>query len=85
MNRYHGDRRMLKPAEVAKRLNCSIANVYALIGRGELRAVPVGAGGKGYRVSEADLNAFLNQRTAEVKQERKTQPHTHRKLKYLQL
>lgn len=50
---------MLKLSEVATRLNTSLSNVYALKDAGKLPVVAAGAGGKGFRVSEADLNAFV--------------------------
>jgi excisionase family DNA binding protein len=53
---------MLKLNEVAERLNCSVQNVYSLIDRGVLDAFRIGANGKGYRVSEEQLSAFLNER-----------------------
>jgi excisionase family DNA binding protein len=45
--------------QVAEKLNCSLSNVYALGKSGKLRIISTGAGGKGYRVSEADLEAFI--------------------------
>ncbi len=53
---------MFKLVEVAERLNCSLQNVYSLIERGDLGAFRIGANGKGYRVSEAQLEAFLSKR-----------------------
>jgi excisionase family DNA binding protein len=52
---------MLKLSEVAVKLNCSVSNVYALVESNRLPVVPTGAGGKGYRVREADLEAFLEE------------------------
>lgn len=53
---------MLKLKDVAKRLNCSLANVYALVESGELSSIPIGANGKGLRVSEEQLKTFLDLR-----------------------
>ena len=47
---------------VSERLGCSLANSYALVSSGQLGAFRVGASGKGYRVSEAQLRAFLDSR-----------------------
>jgi excisionase family DNA binding protein len=56
---------MMTTREVAETLKCSLANVYALIETGKLRAVCVGANGKGYRISETSLAAFLSDNTVE--------------------
>jgi excisionase family DNA binding protein len=52
---------MLRLSQVAERLNCSLSNVYALVEQGKLHAVSVGANGKGYRVSETELELFLSE------------------------
>ena len=52
---------MLRLAQVAQRLNTSLSNVYALKDSGKLPVVSAGAGGKGYRVTEADLAAFIEE------------------------
>lgn len=52
---------MLLLAEVAERLRCSPSNVYSLIESGRLLAVRTGAGGKGYRVDEKDLQVFIEE------------------------
>ncbi len=52
---------MLRLNEVAERLNCSVSNVYALMDCGKLPVVATGAAGKGYRVREEDLAAFIEQ------------------------
>jgi excisionase family DNA binding protein len=46
--------------QVAEILGCSLSNVYALGESGKLPIIAIGAGGKGYRVSEADLKGFLD-------------------------
>ena len=65
---------LLKVQQVAEFLACSIATVYALIERGELVAVKIGAGGGGVRVKPDDLNQFIESRRTEpverVKQKR---------------
>lgn len=53
---------LLKVADVAKRLNCSIATSYALIESGQLPAVKIGAGGGGVRVKPEDLDSFIDSR-----------------------
>lgn len=59
---------MLKLRQVAQRLNCSLSNVYALVESGELAHTPIGAGGKGIRVSEDQFKTFLAQRRLRRKQ-----------------
>jgi excisionase family DNA binding protein len=53
---------LLKVQQVAEMLACSIATVYALIERGELVAVKIGAAGGGVRVKLEDLNHFIDSR-----------------------
>ncbi len=53
---------MLKLSDVAVRLNCSVQNVYSLVETGKLASFRIGATGKGYRVSEDQLRAFLEAR-----------------------
>ena len=74
---------MLTLREVAERLNCSLANVYALIEAGKLSAVCVGARGKGYRVSESALGVFLAENRVETAEEPPKAPRL--KLKHLKL
>ena len=50
---------LLKIKQIAERLACSIATVYDLIKGGKLIAVKIGARGGGIRVSEQDLQAFI--------------------------
>ena len=50
---------MLRLAEVAKRLNCSLSNIYNLVDSGRLPVIATGAGGRGLRVTEEDLQAFI--------------------------
>jgi excisionase family DNA binding protein len=51
--------------EVAVRLNCSIANVYALVNAGELPVVQVGCR-RGFRVEETDLADFVMRRKSQL-------------------
>lgn len=50
---------LLKIRDVAKRLNCSLSNVYALVAAGELKSFRVGRGKKGYRFSDEQVQDFL--------------------------
>jgi excisionase family DNA binding protein len=56
------DSRLLMVSEVKKLLSCSTSNVYALVGRGELRCYRVGAGKGGIRFSEEQVQDFLHRR-----------------------
>jgi excisionase family DNA binding protein len=51
---------LLKLCQVSERLNCSLSNVYALVESGRLTVTITGAGGRGYRVTEAELNRFID-------------------------
>ena len=51
--------RFLTPAEVAEQLRVSSMTVYRLIKSGELRAARIG---KSYRISEDDVDAYLQAR-----------------------
>lgn len=50
---------LLTAAEVATVLACSVRNVHALRARGILRAVSVGAGGRGYRFDPRDVEKAM--------------------------
>jgi excisionase family DNA binding protein len=50
--------RFLTLADVAEILNTSVAQVYAMVRREELRAIKIGGRGQ-WRVSEADLEAYI--------------------------
>lgn len=52
---------LLRVSAVAKALDCSETNVYALISSGQLKSHPVGAGGKGHRITQAELDRFLRE------------------------
>ena len=49
---------LLRPAEVAEVLGCSVANVYRLIRRGALPKSPLG-GNKSTRIATVDLRRLL--------------------------
>lgn len=59
--RRHRPEELLTVQQAAARLCCSPANVYALIGAGELPFVCVGSA-KGYRIDPKDLEAFVDRR-----------------------
>ena len=48
--------------QVSEFLSCSLQNVYDIIKAGEPHATRIGVGGGGIRVSEEDLEAFLQSR-----------------------
>ena len=52
---------LLTVKQTAKKLCCSIANVYGLIEKGTLAVVQVGKS-KGYRIDLRDLEGFIQQR-----------------------
>lgn len=56
--------RLLPVSTVARRLGCSVGNVYKLLERGELVCLRTGAS-KGYKVPEDELEAFIARRQAE--------------------
>ena len=58
------DWRLLPINVVAARLGCSVANVYKLIGSGQLVCLRTGVS-KGYKVPEDELEAFIARRQAE--------------------
>jgi len=53
--------RFLPVSVVAKRLDCSISNVYNLIHSKRLSAARFGAKGKGYKVAEAEFQRFYRE------------------------
>lgn len=57
--------RLLPVSTVARRLGCSVANVYKLLERGELVCIRTGAS-KGYKVTESELAAFIERRRLEL-------------------
>jgi len=50
--------RFLTLADVAEVLNTSVAQVYAMVRRGDLPAIKIGGRGQ-WRVSEDDLEAYI--------------------------
>ncbi|HET7172778.1 MAG TPA: helix-turn-helix domain-containing protein [Nocardioidaceae bacterium] len=52
------DRRFLTLADVAEILSISMAQVYALVRRGELRAIKVGGRGQ-WRVETTELDRYI--------------------------
>lgn len=57
--------RFLQLADVAEILNISAAQAYALVRRGELRAIKIGGRGQ-WRVASADLEAYIEQAYADA-------------------
>ena len=58
-------RRFLTRKQVAEELNISMAQCYALIRRGELRAAKIGGRGD-YRIGRDDLEAYIERTYAET-------------------
>lgn len=70
--------------ETARRLSCSVTNVYALLDSGQLPFVCVG-NAKGYRIDLRDIEAFIDQRKrAKVPAETRSVP-VRVSLKHLRL
>lgn len=57
--------RFLQLADVAEILNISSAQVYALVRRGELRALKIGGRGQ-WRVAAEDVEAYIEQAYADA-------------------
>ena len=57
--------RFLTRTQVAEELNISMAQCYALIRRGELRAAKIGGRGD-YRIGRDDLEAYIERTYAET-------------------
>lgn len=53
---------MLTVKQVAQRLNCSSATVYALVDSGKLPVVKIGVRGGGMRIQLDDLQDFIESR-----------------------
>jgi excisionase family DNA binding protein len=64
--------RFLQLADVAEVLNISGAQVYALVRRGELRAIKIGGRGQ-WRVEASELDAYIERAYADA--ERFVQNH----------
>lgn len=54
--------KLMKVADVAERLNCSISNIYAIVASGELQAFRVGRGNAGLRFNDQQIIDFLRRR-----------------------
>ena len=57
--------RFLTRKQVAEELNISMAQTYALLRRGDLRAARIGARGD-YRIGRDDLEAYIERTYAET-------------------
>ena len=57
---------LLTVREAAKRLRCSLTNLYALINAGDLPVVGVGRA-KGYRIDTRDLQEFIDENKQRVR------------------
>jgi excisionase family DNA binding protein len=57
---------MLTPKQLATRLSLSLSMVYRLLANGELECYRFGSA---YRVSEEQLNAFLQKQKVETKRQ----------------
>ena len=58
--------RFLTLPDVAEILNTSVAQVYAMVRRGDLPAIKIGGRGQ-WRVSEADFEDYIAQQRVETK------------------
>jgi excisionase family DNA binding protein len=58
--------RFLQLADVAEILSTSIAQVYAMVRRGDLPAIKIGGRGQ-WRVSETDLEEYIQQQRVETR------------------
>ena len=61
-----GTPRFLTLADVAEVLNTSSAQVYALVRRGELRAIKIGGRGQ-WRVEASELEEFIQRMYAQTR------------------
>ncbi len=62
-----GQPRFLQLADVAEVLNISSAQAYALVRRGELRAIKIGGRGA-WRVEATELDAYIQKSYAETRE-----------------
>jgi excisionase family DNA binding protein len=76
------DRRLLTIKQAAEQLACSEANVYALVGAGQLPFVRVGSR-KGLRIDSRDLDAFIQSRKVQYEQAKPKPPRP--RLKHIKL
>ena len=75
---------MLKPTDLAERLNVSLSTIYGLIESGKIACHRIGLGRGAVRVSEHDLTAYLESCRHEVQAAPARKPHRSR-LKHIQL
>ena len=74
---------LLKPRQLAERLNVSLSTVYGLIESGKIACHRIGRGRGAVRVSEADFDAYLTSCRVERKEGTAKSPRIQ--LKHLQL
>ncbi len=60
--------KLLKPNDIAERLNVSKPQVYLMLRKGEIPVVRIG---RCVRVNEEDLNQYVQDRTCNKKQNRR--------------
>ena len=77
-NQDSNELQLVNVRQAAKKLCCSVANVYALIEAGALAVVQVGRS-KGYRIDLRDLEAFIQQRKFHFQVPRSVRPATRLK------
>ena len=65
--------RFLSLADVAEVLNTSVAQVYALVRRGELPAIKIGGRGQ-WRVERDELEAFIQRQYSHTREYISTHP-----------
>ncbi|HSV39464.1 MAG TPA: helix-turn-helix domain-containing protein [Nocardioidaceae bacterium] len=61
--------RFLTPADVAEVLNTSVAQVMALIHKGDLEYIQIG-GRKQYRIENVDVEAYIARQKSKARAER---------------
>ena len=76
------DHCLLTIKQTAKQLACSEANVYALVGAGDLPFIRVGKR-KGLRIDSRDLEEFIQSRKAQYQQARPKPPRP--RLKHIKI
>lgn len=68
--------RFVPLADVAETLSISAAQAYALVRRGDLRAIQVGGRGQ-WRVEIAELEAYIERQYAETERQSRQVPNEH--------
>jgi len=71
--------RFLTLADVAEVLNTSVAQVYALVRRGDLPAIKIGGRGQ-WRVENAELEAYIDRQYAATREFVDQHPFTESEL-----